>query len=277
MMLRTVARNFAPAILRRATHESSAHARAYTLAVPRFEKWSHQSNAAVASADLFGSYAQFSTSTGSTTDNNDAQESANSSQESAEETPEANDAGASEDAATGAAEGEEEAAEPAEPTPEETIARLEAELKEKHEHMMMAYANEQNALRIAKADIAKAREFAVQSFAKSLLDVADNLHRAMDAVPAEAVEAEGNALLKQLIEGVKLTEDGLLKVFKQNGIVKYGDVGDKFDANIHEAMYMYKDPTAEPGTLGQVVSVGYMLKDRCLRPAKAGIVQAEDA
>lgn len=276
MMLRTVARNFAPAILRRATtHES---ARAYTLAVPRFEKWSHKPSVVVASTDMFGSFAQFSTTS---TDNNDSQQNANSSEESSEETPENKATDSSDDdAAAAAGDGsaaEAESAEPAEPTPEETIARLEAELKEKHEHMMMAYANEQNALRIAKADIAKARDFAVQSFAKNLLDVADNLHRAMDAVPAEAVDAEGNALLKQLIEGVKLTEDGLLKVFKQNGIVKYGAVGDKFDANIHEAMYMYKDPTAEPGTLGQVVSVGYMLKDRCLRPAKAGIVQAEDA
>jgi len=174
------------------------------------------------------------------------------------------------------AQSEETPAEEKEPTPEEIIEDLKAQLKEKHDHMMMAYANEENALRIAKIDIAKARDYAVQSFAKSLLDVADNLHRAREAVPAEAVEEEGNEMLKQLLEGVELTEAGLHKVFKQNGIVEFGEVGDTFDANVHEAMFMYKDPTATPGTLGQVMQTGYMLKDRCIRPAKAGIVQADE-
>lgn len=177
--------------------------------------------------------------------------------------------------AEGEAEAEAAAEAPAEKTPEERIAELEAEVADKHQQMVMAFANEQNAIRIAKEDVAKARVYAVSSFAKSLLDVADNLTRAREAVPVEEIEKEGNDLLKNLVEGVQLTEDGLHKTFAQNGIQKYGDVGDVFDANLHEALYMYEDPTGTPNTLGQLVQTGYMLKERVLRPAKAGIVKGE--
>jgi molecular chaperone GrpE len=166
----------------------------------------------------------------------------------------------------------------AEPTSEEIIDDLKVQLKDAKDKMMMAYANEENALRIAKQDVAKARQFAVQSFAKSLLEVADNLSRASSVVSAEAVEEhEGHDLLKQLVEGVQLTENGLLKVFKSQGIVPFGKSGEEFDANIHEALYMYEDPTATPGTLGQIVSTGYMIKERVLRPCKVGVVKESEA
>jgi molecular chaperone GrpE len=151
------------------------------------------------------------------------------------------EAEAKSDGAEGDANEQQQQAAPAGPTPEEVIADLKKQLADKHEHMLMAYANEENALRISKMDVAKARDYAVTSFAKSLLDVADNLERARVSVPASALEGDDDKTktLRNLVEGVKMTEDGLLKAFQSNGVVRYGKVGDVFNANIHEALYMY--------------------------------------
>jgi molecular chaperone GrpE len=181
-------------------------------------------------------------------------------------------------ASNGTAATEEAAAAPAEPTPEQIIADLKKQLEQSRESMLLARANEANTLRISQQDVIKAREFAVQSFAKSLLEVADNLHSASSVVPDGAIkDGPDHDLLRQVVEGVKLTEDGLMKTFNQFGITKFGVQGEPFNANVHEALFTYEDPTAVPGTLGQVVQVGYMLKGRVLRSAKAGIVKRSDA
>ena len=103
-----------------------------------------------------------------------------------------------------------------------------------------------------------------------MLDIADNLQRALDAVPAEAREA-ADAGLKSLIEGVEITEKSLLKALEKNGVQKLDPLGEKFNPNFHQAMYEVPDSSVPAGTVVQVVQGGYTIGDRVLRPALVAV------
>jgi len=165
---------------------------------------------------------------------------------------------------------------------EEEISReeeLENEVKDLKNQLLRTLAEQENTRRIAKQDVESARNFAIKSFAKGLLDVSDNLSRALDAVPEElrtATENDNNTnnnVLATLYEGIHMTEKGLTKAFESNGLIKFGKVGDVFDPNVHNAMFEYPDPEKKPGSVGQVIKVGFYLNDRVLRPAEVGVVK----
>ena len=107
----------------------------------------------------------------------------------------------------------------------------------------------------------------------TLLDVSDNLARALEAVPAE--EKKRNDALKTLCEGIQMTEKGLDQVFEMSGIVKYGEVGEPFDHNIHHALCEFPDPEKEPDTIGHIIKAGYLLNERVLRYAEVAVVRSE--
>jgi len=157
------------------------------------------------------------------------------------------------------------------PTKEE---QLEAEIKQLKDHLLRTLADQENTRRIAQNDVGAAKKFAIKSFAKSLLDVSDNLERALQAIP-EGIEKqrEDQPVLVNLLEGVKLTEDGLLKAFQANGLVRFGEIGDAFDPNRHDALFEYADPKLPSGTVGQVLKSGFLLNQRVLRPAEVGVVK----
>ena len=132
----------------------------------------------------------------------------------------------------------------------------------------------ENVRTIARRDMENSKQFAIQSFAKQLLDVADNLSRAIESVPKEALEKkEDNAYLATLVEGVQMTDVQLQKIFGANKIVKYAVPGDKFDPHLHDALLEYEDPEKEAGSVGQVLKTGYKLNDRVIRPAQVGTVK----
>jgi len=154
--------------------------------------------------------------------------------------------------------------------------QLEAEIKKLKDQLLRTLADQENTRRIAHNDVSTAKKFAIKSFAKSLLDVSDNLERALQAIPdGMEQQKEDHPVLFNLYEGVKLTEDGLVKAFASNGLVRFGKPGELFDPNKHEALYEYPDPTKKPGTVGQVMKSGFMLNDRVLRPAEVGVVKKE--
>ena len=158
------------------------------------------------------------------------------------------------------------------------IEKLQAEVKEMKDQLLRSYAEQENIRRIAKKDVDNAKAFAITSFAKSLLDTSDNLTRALDAVPEEYREdKENHAVLATLFEGIKMTDDGLTKAFAKNGLTKFGAVGDKFDPNMHEALFEYQDDNMEAGSIGQVMKVGFSLKERVIRPAEVGVVKSPNA
>jgi molecular chaperone GrpE len=163
--------------------------------------------------------------------------------------------------------------EPAEPEVSRE-EQLEAETKDLKNQLLRSLAEQENTRRIAQRDVQSAKDFSIRSFAKSLLDVSDNLARALEAVPEDQrADKEGQPVLANLYEGIKMTDAGLAKAFLMNGLVKYGKEGEVFDPNLHEALYEIPDPTKTPGTIGRVEKPGFMLKDRVMRPAEVGIIK----
>ncbi len=152
------------------------------------------------------------------------------------------------------------------------VEELQAKVDEKHDQLLRAVAETDNARKRAAVEVENAHKFAVGKFAKSLLDVADNLTRAMESVPEDQRASDENPALRGLYEGVSMTESVLLKVFAQNGLTRIDAMGAKFDPNIHNAMFEAPDPEKEAGTVMHVASAGYMLNERCLRPAGVGVV-----
>lgn len=153
-------------------------------------------------------------------------------------------------------------------TEDPRVSKLQTEVTELKDHMLRALADAENARKIAKRDVENAHHFAITKFAKSLLDVADNLQLAISSIPEEDVEKDEQ--LKALMDGVKMTESALMKAFHSHDLHKFGEKGDKFDPNMHDALYQLNDPSLEPGTLAQVLKCGYRLHERVIRPAQVG-------
>ncbi|KAG0013650.1 Mitochondrial matrix cochaperone [Entomortierella chlamydospora] len=126
-------------------------------------------------------------------------------------------------------------------------------------------------------EVASTKEYAIQKFAKDLLDTADILVLAIKNVPAEEIsETSTNNHLKSLHTGVSMTRDELLKTLKRHGVEPYDPINEKFDPNLHQANFQVPMPDKEPGTVFDVQKVGFMLKGRVLRPAQVGVVQSTD-
>ncbi|GMI34745.1 hypothetical protein TeGR_g6297 [Tetraparma gracilis] len=152
----------------------------------------------------------------------------------------------------------------------EALAAEKAALKDQ---LLRSLAEQENIRGIAKRDMEAARNFATTKMAKSLLDVSDNLARALEAVPEEKRGDAANPDLVSLYEGVSMTEALLVKSFAANNLLRFGEVGDAFDANEHNAMFEYEDETKEGGTIGQIMKVGFKLNGRVIRAADVGTVK----
>ncbi len=156
-----------------------------------------------------------------------------------------------------------------EPSSDDLAKSAEAEIEELKDRVLRAVAEAENVRRRAQRDVEDARKYAVATMARDLLAVADNLRRALDAVPAEA--RQGHAALENLMTGVEMTERELAKAFEKAGITMIDPMGEKLDPNLHQAMMQVPDGSAAPGTVVQVVQVGYKIQDRLLRPAMVGV------
>jgi molecular chaperone GrpE len=156
-----------------------------------------------------------------------------------------------------------------EPGSAEALAKEAADFRDK---MLRTLAEMENLRKRTAREVADARAYAITGFARGVLDIADNLQRALDAVPAETRES-ADPMLKALIEGVELTERSLHNALEKNGVRKFDPTGEKFDPNFQQAMYEVPDPSVPPGTVVQVVQAGYMIGDRVLRPALVGIAK----
>ena len=123
--------------------------------------------------------------------------------------------------------------------------------------------------------------FSISKFAKDLLEIPDNLERAVDAVKDPALKDselyQGMLNLRcDFIDkflGVVATYSILLKTLEKHGVTRLNPIKEKFDPNKHEALFDYEDPNAESGTCGVVAQPGYLIQDRVLRPAKVGVVK----
>lgn len=152
-------------------------------------------------------------------------------------------------------------------------ARLEAELAEAKSAVLYAQAETQNVRRRAEKEAQDARTYAATGFARDILSVADNVARALAAIPVELREDEK---LKGLVTGLEATGRELDSVFARHGISKIGAVGEPLDPNRHQAMMEVPSADAAPGTVVQEIQSGYMIRDRLLRPALVAVAKAPD-
>jgi molecular chaperone GrpE len=157
--------------------------------------------------------------------------------------------------------------------PEEgSVEALAKEVAEAKDRTLRTLAEMENLRKRTTREVSDARTYGISGFARDVLDIADNLQRALDAVPAEA-KASADPGLKALIEGVELTERSLHNALEKNGVRKFDPAGEKFDPNVHQAMYEVPDPSVPAGTIAQVIQAGYMIGERILRPALVGVAK----
>lgn len=154
-----------------------------------------------------------------------------------------------------------------EDTPVNELAELRAERDELRDRFMRALADAENARKRSDRDRKEAENYGGSKLARDLLPVYDNMKRAIEAVSDE--QREANAAL---IEGVELTMRELINVFGKHGIEPVSpQVGDKFDPQVHQAMFEAPLPDTKAGDIIQVAAEGFMLHDRLLRPAQVGV------
>ncbi|CAK9165490.1 unnamed protein product [Ilex paraguariensis] len=154
------------------------------------------------------------------------------------------------------------------------------QLKDK---VLRTYAEMENVMERTRREAENAKKYAIQSFAKSLLDVADNLGRAFSVVKESSSKIDASEdivgavpLLTTLLEGVEMTEKQLAQVFQKFGVEKYDPTDQLFDPHRHNAVFQVPDPSKPAGTVAVVLKSGYMLHDRILRPAEVGTTVAEE-
>ena len=152
------------------------------------------------------------------------------------------------------------------------LAKSEAELADTKDRLLRALAETENQRRRAQRDREDAGKYAASNFAKDMLDVADNLRRALGSIELALVQDEH---AKALLDGVAATERALLAAFERHGIRRVEpQLGERFDANLHEAMFEVPNTGQPAGSIVQVLQPGYRIQDRLLRPAMVGVAKA---
>lgn len=150
------------------------------------------------------------------------------------------------------------------------VAVLEKQVVELRDRYLRAAAEVENVRKRAEREAADARVYSIAAFAREILNIADHLARALEAVGPEA-RASADGALKALVEGVELTERELQKALSQHGVRRLEPKGEKFDPNFHQAMFEVSDESVPAGTVAQVIQPGYAIGERILRPALVGI------
>lgn len=156
---------------------------------------------------------------------------------------------------------------------DQALGRLKDDLEAAKQEVLYAKAETQNVRRRMEKDIADARAYAATGFARDILSVADNLARAIEAIPAELREDDR---MKGLVAGIEATQREVEKVFAQHGISRIAAKGLPLDPNQHQAMMEIPTSDAEPGTVVQEMQSGWMIRDRLLRPAMVGVAKKPD-
>lgn len=153
----------------------------------------------------------------------------------------------------------------------DALEALQAENAELKDKVLRAMAEMENMRRRTEREKAEFQKYAISEFARHILVIGDNVRRAIDAVPKEAVASD--PALRTLLEGVEVTERELLKVLERHNIKRFDPRGERFDPHRHEAMMKAEMPNVPPDTVIQVLHAGYMIGERVLRPAAVIIAQ----
>src|SRR3954462_7129338 len=156
---------------------------------------------------------------------------------------------------------------PSEPRPSTSLDRELADMKDR---LLRTLAEMENLRKRTEREVADARTYGVTNFARDILAVADNMERALKALDDE-IRDKAEAGVKALLDGVELTERELIKAMEKHGVKKLEPQGQKFDPNLHQAMFEIPDESVPAGTVVQIMQPGYTIGERVLRPALVGV------
>ena len=148
-------------------------------------------------------------------------------------------------------------------------ADLEPEEEELRNQLLRAMADNENLRKRTEREVAAAKKYGPFSFVRDLLASIDNLEKAISLIPENKDEMDET--LKNILIGVDMTGREVASVLERHGISKINPEGEKFDYNLHQAMFEVPTNEVEPGTVVQVVQLGYLLHDRLIRPAMVGV------
>ena len=154
----------------------------------------------------------------------------------------------------------------------EVLDKLQQENTDLKDRALRLTAEMDNLRKRTAREVKDAKTYATSNFARDMLSVADNLQRALEAIPAEKRE-EGSDAFKALIDGVEMTGRELANALSRNGVKRVEAEGARFDPNMHQAMFEIPDETQAAGMVAQVVAPGYTIGDRVLRPAMVGVTK----
>lgn len=152
----------------------------------------------------------------------------------------------------------------------ERLATLERENADLKDRLLRSLADMENLRRRTEREVQDQRTYAVTKFATDIVGTADNLRRALEAVP-KADDSQDNSAIKALVDGVELTERELLKTLERHGVKKREPVGERFDPHKDQAVFEIPDENVPSGTVLQVMQAGYTIGDRVLRPSMVGV------
>lgn len=151
------------------------------------------------------------------------------------------------------------------------LEALVAENSDMRDRLLRTMAEMENVRRRTEREKADTARYAISNFARDVLTVGDNLRRTIEHVPADA--AAQDPALKSFLDGVELTERELLNVLERHGVTRIDPVGQRFDPNCHQAMFEVQNPDVPEGTVVDVMQAGYVIGDRCLRPALVAVAK----
>jgi molecular chaperone GrpE len=154
----------------------------------------------------------------------------------------------------------------------DTEAKIRQENVDLKDRLLRTLADMENLRKRTEREVADARVYGVSTFARDVLSVADNIQRALEAT-GEDWKKHADETGKALYEGVELTERDLLKALEKHGVRRIEPQGQKFDPNLHQAMYEVPDDSVPAGTVVQVLQSGFTIGDRILRPALVGVAK----
>jgi molecular chaperone GrpE len=152
---------------------------------------------------------------------------------------------------------------------QQLVERLEAENADLQDKQLRALAEAQNVRRRAQQDVEKERKFGIERFARDVLSVADNLGRALSALPTDLETLD--PALRNVVVGVQATERELQSVLERHGVTRVEALGQPFNAEFHQAMMEIDDPSVPAGTILQEMIPGYLLAGRLLRAAMVAV------
>jgi molecular chaperone GrpE len=158
---------------------------------------------------------------------------------------------------------------------DQELAAARAEAAQLKDQLLRAMAETENTRRRAQRDRDDAQKYGITNFAREVLAVADNLRRALEAIPSDTLQSD--EALKTLYDGIAATERQLEAALGKQQIQRIWPEGERFDSNFHQAMFEVPDSGKAAGTVVQVLQAGYKIHDRLLRPALVGVAKGGPA